>query len=172
MGTLAAWLSRELEWDSLEWLGRRYVLRAGGDEVARLTTTGLFRRAAEFEAPGVRWQIRSTRWLLPELRVLEDGRPIATYRGRWFGGGTLELLHDRSVSAAGVSRNWQWRRRGLRRRQFLEDGVPVVSLWRKLSWARRRVGARVERDSLPERDALILVAAGFYLMLRTRRGRP
>ena len=175
---ISAWMGRDLEWVSVRRFGRRYALHAGDETVATLTIAGVFRRAAELEAPGLRWRFEATSWLRRDVRVIENGRTLAEHRGRWPGRGTLTRFDPPTDAAAGAigsasgaAHGWEWRHAWFRHWRFEDADGPVVQMWRRPAWLRVRAGARVERESLATRDALLLLATGFYLMLRARRGR-
>jgi len=154
----------DLQWTQPRALSRVYDLSAGGEPVARLETTGFARHGARLTSGVHAWRIEARGFLVARFVVLDGGgREVATFEGGWLGGGTVAFAEGGLVL--------RWRPTSWLRREwvFEDEGIAVVRMRPRIELLRSRIDAEIERQTLPDDAAVLLLGLGLVLIRRARR---
>ena len=161
MSLPAGWKQRELMWLSAHLLGRTYTLRAGDDAVATLEIEGVLRRHARLESGGEVLTFVRRGLLGTCVEVRDAGEsPLARLDMMWRGA-QVQLGNIACVfrPTAIFSRAWA----------FFDEGQPVLTLERRFMLLTTRIEVRLGRDTLSDREVLILAGLGLMELRRHHR---
>jgi len=149
-------IGQELKWVRPRWTQQFYELQVGGQVIATLSRSGIFKERVLAEAQGQRWTFKRQGSFKVRLLIYAGeepvGEPVAVFNRRWTGKGELIYADGRTFC---------WSRTGFWSPiQFwmTPEGISLLSMKRG-----KKLEISPDASNLPELPLLTLF--GLYLIL-------